>query len=68
MQHRFFDIVIETDNGDVGLDREFVLEIPEYDMDQPVERMEQVGAMLDVLIAASGQPVCSFRSEPVVFT
>ena len=68
MQHRFFDIVIETDNGDVGLDREFVLEIPEYDMDQPVERMEQVGAMLDVLIAASGQPVCSFRSEPVLLT
>jgi hypothetical protein len=52
----------------VGLDREFVLEIPEYDMDQPVERMEQVGTMLDVLIAASGQPVCSFRSEPVVLT
>jgi hypothetical protein len=68
MQHRFFDIVIETDNGDMGLDREFVLEIPEYDMDQPVERMEQVGLMLDVLVAASGQSVCSFRSEPIVLT
>jgi hypothetical protein len=68
MQHRFFDIVIETDNGDVGLGREFVLDIPEYDMDQPVERMEQVGAMLDVLVATTGQPVCSFRSEPVVLT
>lgn len=68
MLHRFFDIVVETDKGDVGLNREFVLEVPEHDMNLPVERMEQVGDMLDILVAASGQPVCSFRSEPVVLT
>lgn len=68
MQHRFFDIVVETENGDVGLDREFVLDVPDHDMTLPVERMEQVGEMLDMLVAASGQPVCSFRSEPLNFS
>jgi hypothetical protein len=65
MQHRFFDIVIETENGEVGLDREFVLDVPEHDMSVPTERMEYVGDMLDTLVAASGCSVCSFRSEIV---
>ena len=63
MQHRFFDIVIETENGDVGLDKEFVLDVPEHDMSVPTERMEYLGDMLDTLVAASGYPVCSFKSE-----
>ena len=63
MQHRFFDIVIETENGDVGLDREFVLDVPEQDMSTPVDRMEYLGTMLDMVTAASGCSVCSFRSE-----
>jgi hypothetical protein len=64
MQHRFFDIVIETESGDVGLDREFVLEIPEYDLSTPVDRMEYLGVMMDTVTAASGCSVTSFRSEP----
>jgi hypothetical protein len=64
MQHRFFDIVIETKSGDVGLDREFVLEIPEYDLSTPVDRMEYLGVMMDTVTAASGCSVTSFRSEP----
>lgn len=65
MQHRFFDIVIETENGEVGLDREFVLDVPEHDIDEPTERMEYLGNMLDILVEASGCSVCSFRSEIV---
>ena len=64
MQHRFFDIVIETESGDVGLDREFVLEIPEYDLSTPVDRMEYLGVLMDTVTAASGCSVTSFRSEP----
>ena len=64
MQHRFFDIVIETESGDVGLDREFVLEIPEYDLSTPVDRMEYLGVLRDTVTAASGCSVTSFRSEP----
>ena len=64
MQHRFFDIVIETESGDVGLDREFVLEIPEYDLSTPVDRMEYLGVLMDTVTAASGCSVSSFRSEP----
>lgn len=68
MLHRFYDIVVETEQGDTGLNSEFVLDVPDHDMNVPVERMEQVGQMLDLLVAASGQPVCSFRSEPVEFS
>lgn len=68
MLHRFYDIVVETEQGDTGLNSEFVLDVPDHDMNVPVERMEQVGQMLDILVAASGQPVCSFRSEPVEFS
>lgn len=68
MLHRFYDIVVETEQGDTGLNSEFVLDVPDHDMSVPVERMEQVGQMLDLLVAASGQPVCSFRSEPVEFS
>jgi hypothetical protein len=64
MQHRFFDIVIETESGDVGLDREFVLEIPEYDLSTPVDRMEYLGVLMDTVTAASRCSVTSFRSEP----
>jgi hypothetical protein len=63
MRHRFFDIVIETESGDVGLGREFVLDIPESDLSTPVDRMEYLGLMMDMITAASGCAVCSFRSE-----
>lgn len=67
MQHRFFDIVIESENGhdEIALDREFVLDIPEHDMSTPLERQEHLGTLLDTITAASGCAVCSFRSEPL---
>jgi hypothetical protein len=65
MQHRFFDIVVETENGDVGLDREFTLDIPEHDTSNAMERAEYLGIMMDNLVMASGLSVCSFRSEIV---
>ena len=67
MQHRFFDIVVESENGqdEIALDREFVLDIPEHDMSTPIERQEHIGVLLDTITAASGYPVCSFRSEPL---
>ena len=65
MQHRFFDIIVETEDGEFSLDKEFVLDVPEHDMNIPMERMEYLGDMLDTLVAASGCAVCSFRSEVV---
>lgn len=64
--HRFFDIVVENENGDeVAVDREFLLELPEHDMSTAVERQEFLGIMFDTVVAASGLNVCSFKSEPV---
>jgi hypothetical protein len=66
MQHRFYDIKIECENGaEMALDQEYILEVPEHDLSLPVDRMEYLGAMLDTVTAASGQPVISFRSNPV---
>jgi|LakMenEpi03Aug12_release.lakeMendotaPanAssembly.Ray.scaffolds.fasta_scaffold81454_10 hypothetical protein len=64
--HRFYDILVENDNGDeIAVDREFLLELPEHDMSTAVERQEFLGIMFDTVVAASGLNVCSFKSEPV---
>jgi hypothetical protein len=67
MQHRFFDILVESENGqdEIALDREFILDVPEHDMSTAIERLEHVGVLLDTITAASGCAVCSFRSEPL---
>jgi hypothetical protein len=65
MQHRFFDIVVETESGEVGVDKEFTLDIPEHDTSNAMERAEYLGIMMDTLVATSGLAVCSFRSEIV---
>ena len=67
MQHRFFDIFVESENGqdEIALDREFVLDVPEHDMSTPIERQEHIGYLLEAITAASGCAVCSFRSEPL---
>lgn len=67
MKQRFFDIVVEnSDNQEISLNQEFVLDIPEHDTSSPMERMEYNGVLLDTLISASGLNVCSFRNEPVI--
>lgn len=63
--HRFFDIVIENENGDMPIDNEYVLDMPEHSMETPLDRQDFLGMMLDTVTAASGLNVCSFRSEPV---
>ena len=68
MQHRFYDIVVECGETETVLDREFVLEVPEHDQSTSIERMDYIGLLMDTITAASGQPVCSFRSEPVEFS
>ena len=63
--HRFFDIVIENEMGDMPIDNEYVLDMPEHSMETPLDRQDFLGIMLDTVTAASGLNVCSFRSEPV---
>ena len=64
--HRFYDIVVENEDGtETPSNNEFLLELPEHDMSTPVERQEFLGIMFDTVTAASGLNVCSFRSEPV---
>jgi len=63
--HRFFDIVVENEMGDMPIDNEYVLDLPEHNMDTPLDRQDFLGVMLDTVTAASGLNVCSFRSEPV---
>lgn len=64
--HRFYDIVVENEDGtEMPTQREFVLELPEHDMSSAVERQEFLGIMFDTVVAASGLNVCSFKSQPV---
>ena len=63
--HRFFDIVVENEMGDMPIDNEYVLDMPEHSMETPLDRQDFLGIMLDTVTAASGLNVCSFRSEPV---
>ena len=63
--HRFFDIVVENENGDSQVPNEYILNMPDHNMETPMDRQEFLGIMMDTLIATSGLNVCSFRSEPV---
>ena len=66
MKHRFFDIVIENENGDYPVFNEYILDLPEHSMETPVDRQEFLGIMFDAVVSASGLNICSFRSEEVV--
>lgn len=66
MKHRFFDLVVETEDGEARLLNEYVLELPEHSMETAIDRQEFLGIMFDTVVAASGMNVCSFSSEEVV--
>lgn len=67
MKHRFFDIVVENENGETPILNEYILDLPEHSMDSAVDRQEFLGMMFDTVVAYSGLNVCSFSSEEVVF-
>jgi hypothetical protein len=64
--HRFFDIVVENEMGDMLIDKEYVLDLPEHNMDDAVDRQEFLGIMFDSVIAASGLNICSFSSQEIL--
>lgn len=66
MIYRFYEIMVESNDGDTvsQLDKEFVLDIPEHDTSNAMERAEYLGIMLDSISAASGCEVCSFCTDP----
>jgi hypothetical protein len=67
MKHRFFDIIAENaDGSEISVNREFVLELPEHNMDDAVDRQEFLGIMFDSVIAASGLNICSFSSQEIL--
>lgn len=64
MLHRFYDIKAENEQFEEFVhNQEYILDVPEYDMSTPLERQEGVGYMLDILTAASGVNVCSFKVD-----
>ena len=63
--HRFFDIVVENENGDTPIDKEYVLDLPEHSMETAMDRQEFLDIIFDTVVSASGMNVCSFRFEPV---
>ena len=38
--HRFFDIVVENETGDIPIDNEYVLDLPEHSMETPFDRQD----------------------------
>lgn len=66
MKHRFYNIVVETENGEDSIQNEYVLDLPEHSMDTAIERQEFLGIMFDSVVTASGLNVCSFKSEEVM--
>ena len=66
MKHRFFDIVIENEDGEKPIENEYVLDLPEHSMETAVDRQEFLGIMFDTVVSASGLNVCSFSSEEMV--
>lgn len=66
MKHRFFDIMIENEDGEKPIENEYVLDLPEHSMETAVDRQEFLGIMFDTVVSASGLNVCSFSSEEVV--
>lgn len=67
MLHRFYDIMIENENGEMPIPNEYVLDLPDHNMESAVDRQEFLGIMYDTLVATSGLNVCSFRSEEIVY-
>ena len=65
MLHRFYDIVIENEHGEMPIPNEYVLDLPDHNMESAVDRQEFLGIMFDTVVAASGMSVCSFSSEEV---
>ena len=63
--YRFYDIVVEGDNGDTSVPNEYILNMPDHSMETNMDRQEFVGLMMDILVSVSGLNVCSFRSDPV---
>lgn len=65
MLHRFFDIVIENEDGEKPIENEYVLDLPEHSMETAVDRQEFLGIMFDTVVSASGLNICSFSSEEI---
>lgn len=65
MKHRFFDIVIENEDGETSVLNEYVLDLPEHSMETAVDRQEFLSIMFDTVVSASGLNVCSFSSEEI---
>ena len=65
MKHRFFDIVVENEDGESKIPNEYILDLPEHNMDTAIERQEFLGFMFDTVVAYSGLNICSFSSEEV---
>jgi len=64
MLHRFYDIKFENEQlEEMALDKEYVLDVPEHDMSTPMDRLEHLGNMFDIITAASGVNVCLFSSD-----
>lgn len=65
-QYRFFDIVAENNEIEYSVDKEYILYIPTHSMDTALDRQEFIASMLDMLVAASGLNIVSFRDELLV--
>ena len=65
MKHRFYNIVIETDNGEDSIQNEYVLDLPNHSMETAMDRQEFLNVMFDTVVAASGLNICSFSSEEI---
>lgn len=65
MKHRFYNIVIETDNGEDSIQNEYVLDLPDHSMETAMDRQEFLGVMFDTIVTASGLNICSFSSEEI---
>lgn len=63
--HRFYNIVVENENGDTLIPNEYVLSLPEHSMATAMDRQEFLGIMFDTVVAASGLNICSFSSEEI---
>jgi hypothetical protein len=65
MKCRFFDIVVENENGEQPVSGEYILDLPEHSTETAMDRQEFLGVMFDNIVAASGLNVCSFSSEEI---
>ena len=64
MLHKFYNIVAESNDGvEFALNKDYILDVPEHDLSTPMDRQEQIGIMFDMIVAASGHNISSFRTE-----